>query len=260
MDEHRNASKTAITKKRQIEKLKTASNIKPDRADEALDEFEDARKHETTLSQKLTAVSQKLAPSLTSHTKQMHEDLFTAFTQHAKAGLAYEKQVLKDLEALKHDIKAIPSGKIFPSAGATHAKDASYYIHAPAPASPVKSSQPSPVTSSPVSPVPSPTHSRTASLSSQFSGSQPQWPTFNQDVPPSRKQTEAESRINNDGTQSLYIPPTHQPSSSNARNDLSKSVLLPGTKINGTIRSTHIEDPRHRVDAKLAASKLANMF
>lgn len=130
VEEHRNASKNAINKKRQIEKLKSSNNIKPERADEALDEFEDAKKVETVLASKVQAVSERLAPSLQAHTKQMHDDFFEALMLHARTGAAFEKQALKDLELLRPAIKNIPAK----SAGEI------VYVHQPSPAPPPESS------------------------------------------------------------------------------------------------------------------------
>ena len=124
VEEHRGAAKSAINKKRQIEKLKSSSTISRDRVDEALDDYDEAEKHQVVLTQKLNAISQRLAPSLTAHTKQMHEDLFGALGTHARAGLAYERQALKDIEQLRRDIKAIPKIQTKEAAG-------SYYVHPP---------------------------------------------------------------------------------------------------------------------------------
>jgi len=178
VDEHRTASKSAINKKRQIEKLKSSNNIKPERADEALEDFEDAKKHETVLAAKVDAVSERLAPSLAAHTRQMHEDLFEALLVHARTGLAFEKQALKDLEALRPDINDIP------------AKTAAeiVYIHQPS-----TSDIASPPLSTSSSNQVSPAHSRNGSLAN------------NPLSPPIQNQ----SRIRQDGTQSMYVPPTH---------------------------------------------------
>jgi len=214
VEEHRTASKTAINKKRQIEKLKSSNNIKPERADEALDEFEDAKKHETVLASKLAAVSERLAPNLHAHTKQMHEDLFEALLLHARTGTAFEKQALKDLETLRPEIKSIPAK----TAGEV------LYIHQPAPSA---------------SQVP-PGHSRNASSA-----------------------TPQASYARQDGTQSMFVPPTHSRAASTPQSrisDLAKSVYLPGGATDTIRGKERVVDERGRVDARQAASKLANAF
>lgn len=43
LDEHRNAAKAMIAKRRAIERMKGSSSIKADRVDEALEELDDVR-------------------------------------------------------------------------------------------------------------------------------------------------------------------------------------------------------------------------
>jgi hypothetical protein len=238
-EEHRSASKTAIAKKRQIEKLKSSSNISRDRVDEALDEYDEAEKHQVLLTQKLTAISQRLAPSLTNHTQQMHEDLFAALGTHARAGLAYERQALKDLEQLRKDVKAIP--KISSKEGA-----GSYYVH---PAS--ISASPS-VRSPPMSSPALSSHSRASSVSTPATRVEPDL------VAPPRRTASAmptQDRM----AQSMFVPPSQQ--APPAAPDMSKSVMVdrPSGPLDPAKARTLV-DERRRVDARAAASKLANMF
>ena len=183
VEEHRNASKNAINKKRQIEKLKSSNNIKPERADEALDEFEDAKKVETVLAAKVQAVSERLAPSLQAHTKQMHDDFFEALTLHARTGAAFEKQALKDLEQLRPAIKNIPAK----SAGEI------VYVHQPSPSLPPER--------------PSSSHSRSGSVPSQPSSPAIRPGSQSMFVPPThnRAASASQSRIN-DLAKSVVLP------------------------------------------------------
>jgi hypothetical protein len=43
LEEAQNAAKTTINKRRQIERLKASSNIRPEKVDEALEELEEVR-------------------------------------------------------------------------------------------------------------------------------------------------------------------------------------------------------------------------
>jgi hypothetical protein len=43
LEEHQAATKTTIAKRRQIERLKSSNNIRPDRVDEALEELDEVR-------------------------------------------------------------------------------------------------------------------------------------------------------------------------------------------------------------------------
>ena len=276
VDEHRSASKAAITKKRQIEKMKGSSSIKAERADEALDEFEDAQKHETTLAQKLQAVSERLAPSVAQHTQQMHEDLFAALLLHARTGVAHEKQRLRDLEALGPDIRAIPAKNVADV----------YYVHptAPVPVNGNKtaplsintgagSGAPPPLSSSasmysPVTPT-SPRSSGHRRTGSAASGriSPPPFPAIYTSPPKEQRpmynaSTMGPSSGRMDGTQSMFVPPTRANNSAATMgrvNDMAKSVYLSNNQESGRL-GERVIDERSRVDARSAASKLANMF
>lgn len=269
VDEHRTADKTAITKKRQIEKLRSSNSIKPERVDEALEDFEDAQRHEANLSAKLKAISQELAPSVKQHITEMHDDLFAAFLHHAKAGLLYERQNLKDLEHLKETIRGIPAKSangvvyVHPSAPSLSSAGASVASQGPSEVAP-------PVASS------SSMHERSDSMSSTHSSRA------------LHQQQHAQRPSGGGLSQSMFVPPTHRPSapltSANTGsriNDLARSVVLsptysdnndPLSGANGMHRtqssnsSTNSNtkvmpvDEKRRVDAQMAASTLANAF
>ncbi|GAA5916372.1 hypothetical protein JCM5296_006190 [Sporobolomyces johnsonii] len=107
VEDHRQAAKATIQKRRNIEKLRSASSLKSDRVDEALDELAEAKKHETLLSTRLAAISSHLEPSLTSHSVNTHADVLAALAEHARSNLLYEKQRLKEYETLRPEMKAI---------------------------------------------------------------------------------------------------------------------------------------------------------
>lgn len=107
LDEHRTAAKATIAKRKAIEKLRTASNIKADRVDEALEELDDAKKHEALLAQRLAAISTNLQPSLRSHQKVVNEDILAALLEHARVNLHHEKLLLKEVDNLRPQLAAI---------------------------------------------------------------------------------------------------------------------------------------------------------
>ena len=109
VEEHATAVRTTIAKKRTIERLKASTSIKADRADDALDEFEEAKKAEMTLGRRVAAVSARLAPSLDSHIVDAHAHLLEVLAQHARAGLACERQYQRDLLALRPELLSITS-------------------------------------------------------------------------------------------------------------------------------------------------------
>lgn len=284
VEEQRSAAKTALTKQRAIEKIRNSGSIKQDRASEALEEYQDAAKHEKVLTQRLEAVSTKLQPSVIDHAKHMHEDLFSALLVHSKAGVAYERHALKDLEALRNDIKRIPPKRT---------EDA-YIVHQPATTNPASSAA-SVVRAGTPSSAPPGASSYPQSQSPSLHSPRPRRSSIESGRPPSQMPGSPGRRAASSSSglasppppepvhaQSMFVPPTHRPTSAQQPgriNDLARSVVLvPGSTNNissssasGTGSAPHGQrgggtagrrgiDDRTRVDAKMAASKLATMF
>ncbi|BGP37539.1 Vacuolar protein sorting-associated protein 17 [Rhodotorula kratochvilovae] len=107
VDEHRRAVKASIAKRREIEKLRSSSSLKADRVNEALEELDEAQRYEETLGRRLQGISTNLQPSLTRHSLDTHNDLLSALLEHARHALLYEKQRLKEYEVLRPDMRAI---------------------------------------------------------------------------------------------------------------------------------------------------------
>ncbi|PPQ77368.1 hypothetical protein CVT25_010950 [Psilocybe cyanescens] len=115
LEEYQSAVKTTISKRRQIERLKASSNIRPDRVDEALEEIEEANRYEQTLAKRAEGISQNLHRALHTHNKYANDDITTALIEHARSSIMYERQLLRELEALRVDFsnadkKVVPSG------------------------------------------------------------------------------------------------------------------------------------------------------
>ncbi|GAA5914129.1 retromer subunit VPS17 [Sporobolomyces salmoneus] len=107
-EEHRAAVKLTIQKRRNIEKLRSsAKELRSDKVDEALEELDEAKRHELLLTNRLTAISSSLSPSLARHSVQTHSDLLSTLLDHAKSNLVYEKQRLKEYETLRSEMKNI---------------------------------------------------------------------------------------------------------------------------------------------------------
>ncbi|KWU41573.1 hypothetical protein RHOSPDRAFT_9762, partial [Rhodotorula sp. JG-1b] len=66
-DDHRQAVKASIQKRRNIEKLKSASSLRSDKVNEALEDLDEAQHYEETLARRLQGISTNLQPSLTRH-------------------------------------------------------------------------------------------------------------------------------------------------------------------------------------------------
>ncbi|EIM88634.1 uncharacterized protein STEHIDRAFT_55299, partial [Stereum hirsutum FP-91666 SS1] len=67
LEEYQSAVKSAISKRRNIERLKASSNIRPDRVDEALEDLEEANKYEQVLARRAEGISQNLHRALQTH-------------------------------------------------------------------------------------------------------------------------------------------------------------------------------------------------
>ncbi|KAK0468419.1 Vps5 C terminal like-domain-containing protein [Desarmillaria tabescens] len=115
LEEYQAAVKTTISKRRQIERLKASSNIRPDRVDEALEEIEEANKYEQVLAKRAEGISQNLHRALQTHNRYANDDITTALIEHARSSIMYERQLLKELEALRGDVNNAAK-KVAPSA------------------------------------------------------------------------------------------------------------------------------------------------
>ncbi|GAA5993354.1 hypothetical protein JCM11641_000860 [Rhodosporidiobolus odoratus] len=130
VDEHRTAVKTTITRRRNIEKLRSASSLRADKVNEALEELDEAQRYEETLGRRLMGISTNLQPSLTRHSVDAHTDLLHSLLEHARTNLVYEKQRLKEYELLRPEMRAIrkpEAGVIYHTtpSGATMARSSS---------------------------------------------------------------------------------------------------------------------------------------
>ncbi|KAF8663374.1 hypothetical protein AX16_000949 [Volvariella volvacea WC 439] len=104
LEEYQQAVKTTISKRRQIERLKASSNIRPERVTEALEEMEEANRYEEILAKRADGISQNLHRALQTHSRHANDDITTALIEHARSSIMYEKQLLRELEALRVDV------------------------------------------------------------------------------------------------------------------------------------------------------------
>ncbi|KAH0587831.1 Vacuolar protein sorting-associated protein 17 [Termitomyces sp. J132] len=104
LEEYQQAVKTTISKRRQIERLKASSNIRPERVDEALEDMEEANKYEQVLAKRAENISQNLHKALDTHNRYANDDITTALIEHARSSIMYERQLLRELEALRGDV------------------------------------------------------------------------------------------------------------------------------------------------------------
>ncbi|GJN88144.1 hypothetical protein Rhopal_001100-T1 [Rhodotorula paludigena] len=232
VEEHRKAVKSSIEKRRAIEKLRSSSSLKADRVNEALEDLDEAQRYEETLGRRLQGISTNLQPSLTRHSLDTHNDILSALLEHARHTLLYEKQRLKEYETLRPEMRAIRK----PDAGVI-------YRGTPGAAGMGRTASGASASSAsgtlrPASPAASPTPSRTF-------GSSPLAANAPAARPP--------------GAPGAAGDPL---TSYSAGPDLS-SMAQKGQKrsVRSMASSVHVEgDRRQRVDARMAASMLANGF
>ncbi|KAF8639901.1 hypothetical protein AX17_001152 [Amanita inopinata Kibby_2008] len=115
LEEYQAAVKITISKRRQIERLKATSNIRPDRVDDALEEMEEADKYEQVLARRAEGISQNLHRALQTHNHHANNDITTALIEHVRSSIMYEKQLLRELETLRGDVDNAAK-KLSPSA------------------------------------------------------------------------------------------------------------------------------------------------
>ncbi|KAF9058062.1 Vps5 C terminal like-domain-containing protein [Panaeolus papilionaceus] len=115
LEEYQAAVKTTISKRRQIERLKASSNIRPERVDEALEEMEEANRYEQTLAKRAEGISQNLHKALQTHNRHANDDITTALIEHARSSIMYERQLLRELESLRVDVSNA-NKKVLPAA------------------------------------------------------------------------------------------------------------------------------------------------
>lgn len=117
LEEYQAAVKMTISKRRNIERLRASSNIRPEKVDEALEEMEEANKYEQILARRAQGISENLHRALLRHKRLVADDVTSALIEHVRSSIMYERQHLRELEALRTDVanaakKAVPAKPI----------------------------------------------------------------------------------------------------------------------------------------------------
>ncbi|KAJ9097661.1 hypothetical protein QFC21_004698 [Naganishia friedmannii] len=107
LEDAQTASKNAIHKRRAVEKLRGNSRIDSSKVDDAIEEMREAQDLDETLARRVTAISTNLRVALQTHSRQAHDDAALMLIEHAKSKIMYEKQLLKELEAVRPEIANI---------------------------------------------------------------------------------------------------------------------------------------------------------
>jgi hypothetical protein len=107
ISEHDDAVKTTISKRRYIERLKSSTNIKSDKVNEALEDLEYSKSYEQNLDVRVKRVTKNLHTELKIYEENRAQDFFNAVKEYVKKQILFEKQQLNEWENLRPDIKAI---------------------------------------------------------------------------------------------------------------------------------------------------------
>lgn len=130
LEDSHSATKTAITKRRNVERMKGSSSINPQKVDDAIAEMDEANAIENRLTSHLNAISANLHTALRTHSRNAHEDVAISLLEHARMSIIFNRQVLRELEALKPDltrvtVPAVSAPGVAPSTPTTNATVAS---------------------------------------------------------------------------------------------------------------------------------------
>lgn len=124
LEDAQTASKNAIHKRRAVEKLRGNTRIDSAKVDDAIEEMREvgsycimvysrlmtigqAQELDDTLARRVSAISTNLRAALQVHSRQAHDDAALMLIEHAKSKIMYEKQLLKELEAVRPEIANI---------------------------------------------------------------------------------------------------------------------------------------------------------
>lgn len=69
-----------------------------------------AQEEEANLTRKVAAISAHLRTALRTHSRQVHDDAALVLLEHARSRILHERQALKELEALRPDVRNIGKG------------------------------------------------------------------------------------------------------------------------------------------------------
>ncbi|CAE6411601.1 unnamed protein product [Rhizoctonia solani] len=259
LEDYQSAVKATIAKRRQIERLKQSSNIRPEKVDEALEDLEEANKVEQLFQRRVEGISENLHNALRVHARHAHEDIASMLIEHARASVHYEKTRLKELEALKGDIERANGPAVHGNGRVPLTGEARVPITGPAGGpTPIRGPliQPPLSSSAPSSGPPSPRVVRPPVVPG---------PPITQGVPgPVPQPTQAQVTAGPSApTQAPSLDPLGGPP-----RPQSAASSIPGTpnpphtptQPHPLAKSMYAQPTHRKLDAREAAAKLANMF
>lgn len=110
VEEHHEASKRALLKKREVEHLKArmgvgSAGISRDRIEFAIEDFSEASRYAHALRQTLQGMSSTMHKSLQGHSRNAHADLQQALVEHAKGNVFHLRKNITTLQRLRASLK-----------------------------------------------------------------------------------------------------------------------------------------------------------
>lgn len=107
LEDSQSATKAAINKRRNVERLKGSSSINPTKVDDAIAEMEEANALDNRLTSHINNISANLHSALRAHSRNAHEDVAVSLLEHARMSIIFNRQILRELEALRPDLQRI---------------------------------------------------------------------------------------------------------------------------------------------------------
>lgn len=107
VEEHHSSTKSVISKRREIDMLRSSRSIRRDRVDEKVEELEDAIRLEKILNDQLKFLSKSLSSSLQNHSRETHKDLMESLKKHSMDRLKTNKEILLNLKVMKEGVGRI---------------------------------------------------------------------------------------------------------------------------------------------------------
>ncbi|KAF8272136.1 Vps5 C terminal like-domain-containing protein [Lactarius quietus] len=304
LEEYQAAVKSAISKRRHIERLKASTNIRPEKVDEALEDLEEANKYEQILVRRADGISQNLHRALQTHKRNVSDDI----KRHLSSTPSLRPDVASSNAKAVSRPNGIPQPTIIPpleddfKPPVPSAEPSRFVNRGPVPSSSVPPGFVSGRPSVSQAPLPPQSPGAGSSKSPVIAAQPPRSPFVVQKSSPvlPNQVRSAEPPLGGrfvDGTKSMFVHPSPSAQPTQASSAGSPSAALrPGTDpllggplgasdpiqrpgtTDGTPRSGSDVDPlgglrpaymsasvrvqptRPRLDAREAASKLANMF
>ncbi|KAF9915356.1 Vacuolar protein sorting-associated protein 17 [Lobosporangium transversale] len=97
LSEYDAAIKSTESKRKTMERLRSSTNINPEKATDSIDDFEDAALFEGNMKKRVEQISEALNKDLRGYKQQSQEDLLRALQQYSQRQIGFERAKLEEL-------------------------------------------------------------------------------------------------------------------------------------------------------------------